>query len=228
MHFALPLAFLILAGFTSAAPAGYFPPSPDPNGEPSLKQILDSTYGAGHWSQLNGATVWNSVSPGVASYQLIAAYSADVHQFGYSTTTGGSPNSSNFTSLFSVSGSVYSRTVSPSGFGSFSITAGSPFVFVLNNVTTGNYFSSNDLQNLGIDPMNPDHVLAFSVQGEPNTYVLAFEDLTIGEKSDIDYNDLVVQVSMKPVPEPASLVLIGLGAGTCAIYGWRSRRKTVR
>jgi hypothetical protein len=227
-RFAILLTIMLVAGVASTASATYFPPDPDPNGEPSLKHILDTTYGAGNWSQLSSVSTFNSLS-GTVGYKYIASYAADSHLFGYSTTTSGALNSGNFTSLFSVTGSPSSRTVSPGDSGTFTVAPGSSLVFVLNDTSHNNYFSTNSGQNTGIDPSNPDHVLAFTVNGMPNTVVLAFEDLTKDEHSDVDYNDLVVQVSFKndcsPVPVPPSLLMLCLGAGSCAIYRFRLRKR---
>ena len=99
--------------------------------------------------------------------------------------------------------------------------SGNAFGFYLNVSDTGNRWHSNTALN--IDGL--DHMAAYQgndcdlIQIPPfsagvwtsSEYVLAWEDLH-ASVSDLDYTDFVVIVeSVKPIPEPGILALLGLG-----------------
>ncbi len=99
--------------------------------------------------------------------------------------------------------------------------SGNQFGFFLNVADTGNRWYSENALN--VDGM--DHLAAYQgndsdvVQIPPfsagvwtsNEYILAWEDLH-ADVSDKDYTDFVVMVeSVRPMPEPGILALMGLG-----------------
>jgi len=96
----------------------------------------------------------------------------------------------------------------------------SRFGFFLASTATNNTFFSVDALNNG-----EAQVLAFNAVG--NDWVLAFEDLSLGQGADRDYNDEVLKVESirgSGVPEPMSLILLGAGLAGLGVYR-RVRRK---
>lgn len=59
-----------------------------------------------------------------------------------------------------------------------------------------------------------------------NEFIIAFEDLWLGDSTDSDYNDLVVMVeSVEPIPEPATLAGLGLVGATMLLFRGRKNQK---
>jgi hypothetical protein len=94
----------------------------------------------------------------------------------------------------------------------------------------GFYVSSFNGTSSTIDQLNYNggpQALAFRLPGPGGNWILAFEDLPLGLGGDGDYTPYVVSVnSIEPVPEPATLLL--LGSGLVGLGGARWRRKANR
>ncbi len=137
----------------------------------------------------------------------IAGYAPN-NTFGYYTM--GQNNAAATTELFPGSaGTNYSK--------SFTLSPAAMFGFYLGiNGTSLNYFTEANR-----NPANEKHVAIFR-EDISNTYILGFEDLSL-TTGDRDFQDMIVKVTVNPVPEPGTLVL--LSAGMFGFAVWYRRRE---
>ena len=104
-----------------------------------------------------------------------------------------------------------------------------PLALGINNTQSApqDYWSSNATDNSDAAGAT-DHMVTFYITWErmPGNYVIAFEDLSIAQGSDRDFNDLVIQINsgLAPAPEPSTMAIAALGALGMIGYGLRRRK----
>ncbi len=224
---------MALAGLFAGQQAMASPvvPNPAPGGEVDLiplhtgdLNIMDTIYGSGNWVQIDPtqSTTWTANDHNAT---VEARYAGDSGALG--------------SSLNPVTASNYYATTSGLNDGFYNLTNGTvplptvlqgPFTWQYENLVTGTVFSSDPSQ----DPDTTPHMIAFYITGGANkgSYVLAWEDLTLNQGSDFDYNDAVFQVDYvspnlpgSSIPEPATVIVWSLLGGLGISVGWLRRRR---
>lgn len=180
------------------------------SGEPNLYFYLDSVYGAGNYERVSDDQddVW--AARDILSAIAIGSTAAANQQLGVCSLCDGSddrligpaiPNSG----LFAISLLDGILGFDAPSFRWFDAARGFPAV--------GTVYSDPTMNPLGVDQM-----VTFAVLNRPGVYVLGFEDWLANYRrghSDRDFNDFIVEVTMRPpsellaTPEPAAVAMLG-------------------
>jgi len=177
--------------------------------------ILDTIYGLGNLQRVDDDwdKIWN---PATGNATAKAKYAGFSQNLGYIPQNGGSFNSTDFVSLFQVPGGTNGV-----GLGGPAATLSSGnvnFLWALDPSGAPLWTSRPDQNSDSLD-----HMVTWLITGGhgAGNHVIAWEDLRGG--GDRDFNDLVIEVSANPVPEPATMLLFG--TGLIGLAGFRRKLK---
>lgn len=215
---------LIIAGILSPTALAtsitdVWAPTTSDTTEVNLYQVYNSIFATSYASsnaipQVSPDEIFNLLG-GAAVVTAQARYAGLGQQFGYYQPTDSS-GPIIYTQEFNIqdpnSGSPlagFSTVISPTGdFGFYDLVGGV-------------YWHSQ----ASLNPNGEDHMVTLAT-ADPNTFLLAFEDLPFA-LSDRDFNDLVIEVTVRPgniVPEPASISLLGIGIAGMVLRKYRGKK----
>jgi uncharacterized protein DUF4114 len=212
----LSLGPFLWTGTAAAAPTSISGSLTDPAG------ILDQLFGLGNLQRVDDALdqVW---FPANGSTTVIAKFAGYTQEFGYIpdlNNPGFSDDS--FMWLLTVPGGTNGIGL---GGPSATLTSGNVnFLWALDPSGAPLWTSLESQNSDGLD-----HMTTWLITGgsgnTPGNWVIAWEDLpgSLADGSDRDFNDLVLEVSIRPVPIPAAIYL--LGAGFVGLVGLRRKLK---
>jgi len=212
------------------------------NGAFSLINVFERDLGLGSFVRVtdDDDSVWaNSVSGG-GQVQALARYAGNPSTLGFDAGGGyiGLTNSLPDGRVLVTSASAYSGDTRPADFRvaaadwlPIPLAAGVPFAFVLNDVAMAYKITSNPASGVGSSGYANsglaalDYMVTFRVPDSVPHYFIAWEDRNplLGNTSDHDYNDLVVEVRFShPLPEPETYAMLLAGL---ALIGFVARRR---
>ena len=194
---------IFLGGGTAAAAFTEILPGPEtPLNGPG--GILDQIYGLGNLQRVNDDLdkIW---VPANGSATTVAKFASFAQDFGYipDLDNDGFSNDS-FVPLFTVPGGTNGIGLGgPSG----TLNSGNVgFLWALKPSGAPLWTSLPSQNSDGLD-----HMVTWKITDGPavGNWVIAWEDLTGG--GDRDFNDIVLEVSLQPIPIPAAVWLFGSG-----------------
>lgn len=207
---------LALAGGTAAAATTTILPGPEtPLAEPG--GILDQLYGLGNLERVddNFDKIW---APANGSATAVAKFANFTQDVGYIPDLNSDGNfDESFVSLFTVPGATDGIGLGgPSG----TLDSGDvSFVFALDPSKAPLWTSLESQNSDGLD-----HMVTWQIVGGAGnnigSWVIAWEDLPAD--GDRDFNDIVLEVDVAPVPIPAAVWLFG--SGLLGLLGIARRR----
>ncbi|MBI1358626.1 MAG: DUF4114 domain-containing protein [Acidobacteria bacterium] len=216
------LILFLSASVSSAAPFTTIV-TPNQLGEPDLVSSLDTIYGPGGYVRITDAvdTLW-TIQGTTFSVKAVSSFASSLVSFGLCIVCDGSDDITYTPSIDPNTKSILDLPLAANS----NIADGIYSLFTDSTLADPNYAGSvgRVFSSPLLNPLGADHMVTFQVVGKPNTYIVAFEDWfeTSNVASDRDFNDVALEITAYPIPEPGSMAL--LGGGLIAAFGLLRRR----